>query len=249
MKKIELHVHLDGSINPKFASELMHHDVKNELIADNCTSLTEYLNKFDLPIKLLQTKENLEHFSYLLAKDLLKDDVIYAEIRFCPMLHTTILSPSEVIDAVLSGLKQVPELKTNLILCMMRNFNMDKNLEIYRLAKTYYGKGVVALDLAGDEARYKTATFKQLFDIIKMENIPFTIHAGEADGPDSVDLAIAYGAKRIGHGIRATESSETLKKLKENNITLELCPTSNLNTRLYPTILAYQIKSLITAAI
>lgn len=245
MKKIELHVHLDGSLNPTEVNKIMNNETRSLLIGKNKTSLEQYLNTFDLPIKLLQTRENLINFSKTLAMDLYEDDVIYAEIRFCPLLHTSILSKEEVVEAVLEGLRQVPEVKTRLILCMMRQFSMDKNLEIVKLAKNYLNKGVVGLDLAGDEARYKTATFKQLFEIIKIDNIPFTIHAGEADGIESIEQAISFGAKRIGHGIRAIESEETINKIIKNNVTLEVCPTSNLDTGVYKNMDEYPVKKLI----
>ena len=86
IKKIDLHLHLDGSINKEYAEKLLNKKLANELtINGKCKNLKEYLDKFDLPISLLQTKENLEQFSYLLTKDLANDNVIYAEIRFCPL--------------------------------------------------------------------------------------------------------------------------------------------------------------------
>lgn len=249
MKKIELHVHLDGSLNPAEVNKIMNKETRELLIAKNQDNLEDYLKTFDLPIKLLQSRANLINFSKALANDLYKDEVIYAEVRFCPLFHTNVLSPEEVIESVLEGFKMVPEIKINLILCMMRQYSMDKNLEIVKLAKKYLKNGVIGLDLAGDEARYKTATFRQLFEIIKIDNIPFTIHAGEADGKESIDLAIEYGAKRIGHGIRSIESEETIEKLKENNITLEVCPTSNIDTGVYETMDEYPLKQLIDSGV
>lgn len=249
MKKIELHVHLDGSLNPTEVNKIMNNETRDMLIAKKQDSLENYLKTFDLPIKLLQSRENLINFSKTLAKDLYKDEVIYAEVRFCPLFHTSILTLEEVIEAVLDGFKMVPEVKINLILCMMRQYSMDKNLEIVKLAKKYLKNGVVGLDLAGDESRYKTATFRQLFEIIKIDNIPFTIHAGEADGKESVDLAIEFGAKRIGHGIRSIESEETIKKLKENNITLEICPSSNIDTGIYENMDEYPLKQLMDSGV
>lgn len=249
MNKVELHVHLDGSLNFEYMSELIGEDSHAIVVSDSSGDLTEYLSKFDIPCRLLQKRENIVTFSRLLAEDLKKDGVLYAEVRFCPLFHTAYLSPSEVIEAVLEGISNVDDIKINLILCMMRQFPMPKNLEIVNLYKKYCDKGVVALDLAGDESRYKTATYRQLFEIIKLDNIPFVIHAGEADGPESVNLAIEYGAKRIGHGIRSIESEEVVQKLVDNNILLELCPTSNLDTHAIKNLDYFPIKDLMTAGV
>ena len=133
MKKIELHLHLDGSINIEYANKLIGADVKDKLIGTNSTSLKNYLEKFDLPGELLQSYDNIEEFSYLLGKDLEADDVIYAEVRFCPLFHIKEISVDRVILAILMGFKRVPNVKINLIFCMMRHFTYEENLEIIKL--------------------------------------------------------------------------------------------------------------------
>lgn len=234
MKKIELHCHLDGSLNIEYANKLIGFDVKDKLVSTKDKNLTEYLKRFDLPIDLLQTKDNIEEFSYLLSKDLEKDEVIYAEVRFCPLLHTKKgLSIDEVINSVIDGFYRNFSVKVNLILCMMRNLTFDENKTIIDYAIKYKDDGVVGIDLAGDEIKYKTKDFEKLFDIAKENNIPFTIHAGEADGHESIDAAIKFGAKRIGHGIKAIENKNTIKKILQNDILLEICPSSNDDTGIY----------------
>ncbi len=234
MKKIELHCHLDGSLNIEYANKLIGYDVKDKLVSTKDKNLTEYLKRFDLPIDLLQTKDNIEEFSYLLSKDLEKDEVIYAEVRFCPLLHTKKgLSIDEVINSVIDGFYRNFSVKVNLILCMMRNLTFDENKTIIDYAIKYKDDGVVGIDLAGDEIKYKTKDFEKLFDIAKENNIPFTIHAGEADGHESIDAAIKFGAKRIGHGIKAIENKNTIKKILQNDILLEICPSSNDDTGIY----------------
>lgn len=233
MKKIELHCHLDGSLNVNYINKLLGSNHTKELKVTKPVNLTKYLEKFALPIKLLQEKSQIEKFCYLLTYDLVKDDVIYAEIRFCPLFHNTILSSREVIDTVIRGLNKNKKIKTNVILCMMRQFPFEKNKEIIDLAIMYKGKGVCAIDLAGDESKYPTIEYKELFDYAKKNNIPYTIHAGESSDYHSIDAAISFDTKRIGHGINCLNNSKTIKKLIDNNITLEICPTSNINTGLY----------------
>lgn len=244
LPKVELHLHLDGSVRESTASEILGVDVSNKMQVNNCKSLSDYLSKFEIPLIVMQSKENLERISYELAVDLKKDNVIYAEIRFCPILHTKNgLSLEEVIDSVLKGLKKV-EIKTNLILCMMRNFEEDENKKIIYLAKKYLNKGVVGIDLAGDESKYKTQNYEHLFDLVKQNNIPFTIHAGEADDYNSVLSAIKFGVKRIGHGVKSVDSIETIQKIINENVTLEVCPTSNVDTCIVNVYKNHPIKKL-----
>ncbi|MCR5460283.1 MAG: adenosine deaminase family protein [Acetatifactor sp.] len=123
--------------------------------------------------------------------------------------------------------------KVNLILCAMRgDGNEAANEETLRLAGKYLVKdgGVVAMDLAGAEALFPTGKYRGLFSRAKELGIPFTIHAGEADGAESVKLALEYGASRIGHGVRSYEDPKVLQFLKEKQIPLEMCPTSNRQT-------------------
>lgn len=126
----------------------------------------------------------------------------------------------------------------------MRGDSFNKNLKVIKYAKKYLGQGVVGIDLAGNEATYPVNDYKELFEIAKKEGIPFTIHAGEADNALSVINAANLGAKRIGHGVRAIESEEALNLIKEKDITLEVCPKSNLDTNIYNKIEEHPIKKL-----
>ena len=245
MKKIELHLHLDGSLNVEYASKLLGKDCKNEMVGSNSTSLADYLKRFDLPIDLLQDYDNIVEFCYLLGKDLVNDGVLYAEVRFCPLFHNKKISVDRVITAIRVGFARVEELKINLIFCMMRHFSFDDNLKIINLAKKYLGNGCCAIDLAGSEAQFPTSDFEELFTIAKNENIPFTIHAGEADGPTSLMSAIKFGTKRIGHGVRCVEDDNVVKLIRDNNIYLEVCPTSNIDTKTFASINEHSIKRLV----
>ena len=238
MPKVELHLHLDGSVRYQTALEIIG-NIKEEdmIVSDDCHDLNEYLTKFSVPLAILQTKENLERVAYELALDLKSENVIYAEIRFAPLKHLLKgLSPEEVIESVLKGLKKV-NIKTNLILCMMRGDTFDNNLKVIALALKFLNRGVCALDLAGAESLYPTSDYKELFAIAQANGIPFTIHAGEAAGFESIKDALDFGALRIGHGIKCLEDEKLIKELKEKNILLEICPTSNIQTK---AVTAYQ---------
>lgn len=245
VRKVELHLHFDGSIDVSYTNQLLGYDASSELIDGNSSSLGEYLEKFKLPIRLLQDLDNIEMYAYLLAKALEKDEVIYAEVRLCPLFHIEKNSIDDVVAAIKRGFGKVSYVKINLIFCMMRNFSFEDNYKVIQLTKRFLGNGVVGIDLAGDEAKYKTRDFSELFNIIGKEKIPFTIHAGEADGYESVVDAILFGATRIGHGIRSIESEAVLGKLCREKITLEICPTSNINTKAVLSMEIHPIKKLV----
>lgn len=231
MNKIELHVHLDGSVRIETVAEIKGisiEEARKNMVAKNSNSLNDYLTKFDYPLDCMQDFDNIKRIAKELTIDLINDGVVYAEVRFAPILHQkNDLKLEEVIDAVLEGTKS-DKIIINIILCMMRGFSFDDNKKIIDLFN--YNKRIVGLDLAGAEAIYPNELYKDLFEIINQRKIPFTIHSGEALGYESVDSAIKLNAKRIGHGIRSVENEETIDLLIKNNVMLEVCPTSNVDT-------------------
>lgn len=247
MPKVHLHIHLDGSVPLKTASKLSglkEDTLKEKMVAkDKCLDLTEYLTKFSFPISLMQTKENLKQIANDLAEELDKENVIYSEIRFAPMFHTQNLTYDEVITSVLEGLKG-HKVITNLILCLMRGAKDSDNENTLKYAEKYLNKGVCAIDLAGDEKKYPFDNYAKFFEKAKKLNIPFTIHAGEAAGPEEVEKAVKAGAQRIGHGINSIYNEKLLLKLKQEKILLEICPTSNVQTNTVKSYSTHPIKKL-----
>lgn len=255
MKKIELHCHLDGSLNVRHASELLGHidqaETADMMTAHGSSSLADYLEKFQVPLKLLQTKRNLTEFSRLLAEDLADDGVIYAEVRFCPLLHRNRhLSARKAVEAVLEGLRKVYGIQTNVILCMMRQFDMKDNQKIIRLAAEFRNDGVCGVDLAGDEAAHPNSEFMGLFHWAQqVYQLPMTVHAGEADAFTGVDAALNADAARIGHGVRAIESAATIRRLVRLQTPLEICPSSNIDTGIYPGLSEHPIRKMLDAGV
>lgn len=245
MKKVILHVHLDGSLRPETVREWLKQDgeelslqeVKKRLMVDNdCKNLNEYLEKFDIPSQVLQTEERITRATYELYEDLSKQNVSYAEVRFAPSKHLERgLTYNQVVESAIKGMEKAKKkfnIDGNLILCCMRGENNEKdNINTLKVACNYLKKGICAVDLAGAEALYDTKNFEDLFKIAKQNNIPFTIHAGEAAGAESIQKALEFGAKRIGHGIRCIEDKELIQRIRKEGITLEICPTSNIQTQ------------------
>ena len=242
-KYIDLHLHLDGAVTSDIAKRLADMQgialpadgealEKFLSVGDDCKDLNEFLDCFELPLKLLQTAEALDECAYLVAEKMREQGVIYAEIRFAPQLHCEKgLTQRNAVDAVIRGLSR-STIKTGLILCCMRGEGIEeKNLETAELAEEYLGKGVNALDLAGAEGLFPTENFAELFAKIRKSGVPFTIHAGEADGAESVRKALEFGASRIGHGVRIKEDPELVSLIAKRGIPLEMCPNSNRLTR------------------
>lgn len=258
MKKAELHLHLDGSLRPESLLEIAKKDnielpsydldeLKKHLRVDETNKdLVEYLKRFQLPISVMQTKENLKRLAYELVEDLARENYIYAEIRFAPHLHTKQgLSREEVVEAVIEGVEEAEhkyDIEANLLLCIMRHFPEENGHEVLELAKKFKGRKVVGIDLAGDEFNYSPLLFKKVFEKAKGSEIPFTIHAGEARGVESILEALVCGASRLGHGIRAFEDEKLLDILREKKVTLECCPISNHHTQAIEDFDKYPLK-------
>ena len=241
--KILLHLHLDGAIDIddafKWVKEdgikISKKDLLRELQVDEeCHNLNDYLKKFDLPCKLLQTCERLEITSYHLFQKLAKLNVVYAEVRFAPLKHLEKgLTLDDVVISVINGFNKAnveSGIMGGIILSLMRGEEYEKNKKVVDVAKKYLGKGVVGIDLAGAEALYPTKDYVQLFSYAKTLEIPFTIHAGEAAGVESIKAALDIGAKRIGHGVKVIDDEALMERVIKENILLEVCVTSNYQT-------------------
>ncbi len=245
MPKVVLHLHLDGSLRPETVYKWLKEEgrnvtleqVKKDLMVDrNCRDLNEYLQKFDMPLEVLQTEKHIEQATFELFEDLARQNVIYSEVRFAPSLHTQKgLEYSKIVESAINGMNKAKEkynIDGNLILCCMRGKdNKQENLKTVEVSKKYLNKGVCSLDLAGAEALFPTQDFEDVFKTARDLNIPFTIHAGEAAGPESIKKALEFGARRIGHGVRCIEDNNLVNYLVQHEIPLEVCPISNLQTK------------------
>ena len=263
----ELHLHLDGSLRPETVWELGKiqgidlgakdvADVKYMMeVPEDCKTLHDCLERFELPLKVLQTADALERVSFELVEDLHNINVDYAEIRFAPQLSTEKgLTQEEVVEATIKGIKKgmdkYPDIKCGLILCCMRGENIeDRNLKTVEVAKKYLGDVVCAIDLAGAESLYPTEMFEKVFEKANEYKLPRTIHCGEAKGPESIRKALSYGTKRIGHGVNAIYDEELVKELVEKGVTLEVCVTSNYHTKVVDSIEKHPMKKLFDAGV
>ena len=244
---IDLHLHLDGSLTPEDIITLADIDgvelptrdekeLKKYLTFDGSErTLTHYLMYFDLPISVMQTKESISKSVELLVTRLARHGMLYAEIRFAPLLHTKKgLTIEEVTQSAIDGLKKGlgdGKFACQLILCCMRKVGTtEQNLETVECVRKYLGRGVCAVDLAGDEVDFNYDDYKEVFDKVKYYTLPCTIHAGERGGVAEIETAIKLGAERIGHGVHIIDSPELVEKIERLGIGVEMCPTSNYQT-------------------
>ena len=242
--KIDLHCHLDGSIQLDTMQKLLEkrgriytrEELQAELFApEDCPSLAEYLKRFELPIQCLQTKEELKEAAQSLAISAAKENVTYLEVRFAPRFSTAEgLKIPEILESVHQGLEIAREktgIYSGIIVCSMRHDSQENNLQMLKEAREMYGAGVVAWDLAGDEKAFPTSNFRELYREARKLEFPFTIHSGECGSKENIREAIELGAKRLGHGIAMRGDRELMKICREKQIGVELCPTSNLQTK------------------
>ena len=245
---IDLHLHLDGSLSiedfkylaSRNGVDLGDEFPRNVYVPNDCKSLEEYLERFDLPLSLLQDEFSIAYVTKSLVNRLYENGYIYAEIRFAPQLHTQKgMTQEDAVISALAGLKSALKDKknfdANLILCCMRQADYETNRETVKLAIKYKDQKVVCVDLAGPEAFHTGDFYRSLFDEAKDGGANIIIHAGEACGSDEVLRAVdLLHAKRIGHGVHLELNRENVRKMVEKRIAFEFCPTSNLQTTSLP---------------
>lgn len=255
LPKIELHCHLDGSLSREFVEKRLGRPVKQEelSVSDDCTSLAEYLEKFDLPIKCIMDEEGLEGAGYDVLRSMSRENVRYAEIRFAPLFsETEDLKCDRIIEAVLRGLERGKKdfgVDFGLITCAMRHHSDEENMRMIRTAREYLGYGVCAADLAGAEASYPMSRFMELFSEVKRLGMPFTLHAGECGNAQNIADAIEVGAARVGHGIAMRGHEDLIKTALAKGTGIEMCPVSNMQTKAVQSMDEYPVMEFLDAGL
>ncbi|MGN0398618.1 MAG: adenosine deaminase [Blautia sp.] len=255
LPKIELHCHLDGSLSKSFIQTRLGRTVSEEELSVNrdCRSLVEYLEKFALPGECLMDEAGLEDAGYDVLQTMSHENVIYAEIRFAPLLSVTEeMRTEQVIAALLRGLEKGKKefgVAYNVITCAMRHHSEEENFQMIKTARQFLGEGVCAADLAGAEAQYPMTEFMDLFGKTKQIGMPFTLHAGECGEAQNIVDSVKAGAKRIGHGIAMRGRYDLQKMVREAHVGIEMCPISNLQTKAVENASEYPLREFLDAGI
>jgi adenosine deaminase len=259
LPKIDLHLHLDGAIRVPTIAELGDelgiklptYDPKKLAkfvqVDRDCRSLTDFLKRFEVFYPILPFAKTQERIAYELCEDCARDNVIYFETRFAPALAANeSFSMEDAVVAALEGLRRGQRdfnVKCGLILCCYRSITPQQNVETVKLAHKYRDKGVVGIDLAGDELHFPAAPHAEAFALAGKLDIPVTIHAGEGGKPENIREAVFdHGATRIGHGVALEKDSELLKRVRDRGTTFEICLTSNLQTCSVPSVAKHPFK-------
>lgn len=242
LNKIDLHLHIDGSVKPETVYELSRkyniepecnltlEEIKNSMMIPEGEYDPDFLT-FNPPIRVMQTAEGLTRVTRELVERLEAEGLIYAELRFAPQYHVNGgLTQEDVVIAAIEGLNQglanCKTLKAGLILCTMNHCNPAENhaenIETVHLTKKYLGKGVCGVDMAGYEERMPE--YADIFELAHELNLPCTTHSEFTVGD-----ALKYNTTRIGHGYQAALIPELTEAVIEKGVTLEMCPDSSLS--------------------
>ena len=274
LPKTDLHRHLEGAIRPATIAEICRaHRVKlptydaaelANLIqpgkpADNLAAFLE-------PLKLIKfcftDKEAISRIAYEAVEDAHLDNVRYIELRFTPdfMAFYYRLSLSDVMDGIVAGVNLAARrfpVVVKLIVSLCRDHSPEsigpswpEATEVARVAADYADRGVVGFDLSGVESGFPPELFVRPFEIARQAGLGITVHAGEGAGPESVRGAIEHlGATRIGHGVRIVCDPDVLRLVKDQGVTLEICPTSNVLTRAVESLESHPVRRLYEAGL
>ncbi|KRM72022.1 adenosine deaminase [Lacticaseibacillus brantae] len=252
--KVELHCHLDGSLSlPAIRQLATMADIAipaadADLISlvrapDTVTTLEEYLKTFDFIAPLLQTKAALTLAAHDVLAQAAAENVRYIEVRFAPELSTFgELSYAETIDAVLLGLRQGMDefdIQAQALICGMRQSSDAINAAVFAATAPFLSRGVAGGDFAGNEADFPTHVVTQAIASAQALHIPLTFHAGEDHCPQNIAEAIGLGIRRIGHGTACYDQPDLIQQIVQTDTTVELCLTSNLQTKAAANLAAF----------
>jgi adenosine deaminase len=264
LPKAELHQHLDGSVRPDTAVELAAaagmrldlEEARRRMIGpERCASQAELLTFFDLPVSLLQTADSLERVTAELVEDLMLDGIQYAEVRWAPRLHLERgLSVAAVIEAVVAGVARPASAhgsvtpRIGLIVTAMRQHPPAANVELAKVAATI-GWPVVGFDLAGPEAHWPAAPHAAAFNAAAAGGLSLTAHAGETPDPRRVREVLDFDVRRVAHGVTVRDDPGLADLVRARDVTLDLCPTSNVQAGVVTDLADHPIATLHRAGV
>ncbi len=243
LPKVELHLHADCSLSYAVVSRLnpsiTQDEYRNDFIPPaKCANLVEVLTRATNSVALMQTEEQLRLVIFDVFEQLQQENVFYAELRFAPLLHTekglSVEDVIEIVEAAASSASQTTGVETRLILCTLRHFSAEQSMQTVKLVERFKGTFVTALDIVGDEAGFPLDAHIPAFQFAAQNGIPYTAHAGESRGAESV-----------------WETLRTLRpsRMRREHVHLELCPTSNFRTNAVDTYAEHPIERLYEAGI
>jgi len=259
LPKVELHLHLDCSLSYAVVSQIdpsitLEEYRTNFIAPAKCINLTDFLSRAPRSFPLMQTEEHLRLVTLDLFEQLRRDHVLYAEIRFAPLLHTERgLSAHEVVTSVEAATAQAVRstgIEARIILCTLRFYSAEQSLETVHLVEDFCGTYVAGFDIAADTPGNVIDAHTAAFQYARDRHIPYTAHAGESRGLDNVwETVQRFVPSRLGHGVCSIEDPALLEHLRQQQIHLEACPSCNVQTNCYDTYADHPIDKLHRAGI
>jgi len=259
--KAEIHVHLEATITPdlcrKFASKnkvVLSDDIFGNKYAYDWSDFYDFIKKYDLVTSVIHTPEDYRELTYIYLKDCAVNNVIYVEAMISST-HAKLkgMTYDSFLEGIYEASKQAEKdfgIVSRFIMNGIRHLGPDsvQNTaeEVLKNPHPY----LVGFGLAGDELYFPPALFTKTFDILKESNFPITVHAGEWDGPENIHNAInLLHPTRLGHGVRCIEDPNLVQEIIDKDIVLEVCPTSNIATKIYKNYDAHPVKKLFKAGV
>ena len=259
LPKVELHLHLDCSLSYAVVSQIdptiTLEKFDAEFIAPaKCEDLIDYISRAPSSYPLMQTADHLRLVVLDLFEQLQEDNVIYAEMRFAPLLHIEGgLTPRQVVESVESAVAEAVRdtgIEARIILCTLRFYSQAQSLETVKLVEDFLGTYVAAFDIAADKPGDVITDHVAAFEYARQHGIPYTAHVGESRGVQNFwDTLEAFAPKRVGHGVCSIEDPQLLKRVRAERIHLEACPTCNVQTDCYDTYADHPIDRLYRAGV
>ncbi len=250
LRKAELHVHLEGSVEPETVLEINPAlDVSEVRRKYHHTDFRGFIQSYVWINRQLQTPEHYGLITRRLLERLAAENVEYAEIN----LSTGVILWKEqnfagIFDAISREAEASP-VDVYWVFDAVRQFGAEQARRVAELAVERRDEGVVGFGIGGDEVAGPAGWFKEVFDFAIDEGLAIVPHAGESDGPDSVWACVNMGARRIGHGFRAAEDPELVEYLRDRQIPLEICLSSNVRTGSVPSMEAHPVRRLFDAGV
>jgi adenosine deaminase len=253
--KVELHIHLEGSIPIETLFEFIQRD-GNESLIKSISDLRDKLKYKDFPHfielwiwknKFIKSERDFETITYQVLKELDKQNVKYAEIFYSPGDYDKYgFSAKLITENIIKARNKAHKdfgIRSEFIVDVIRDLDADEGLKKIEELKEYLGKGLIGVGLGGSEHNFPAKRHKEVYKRAKELGYRLVAHAGEADGAESIwDSINSLNTERIGHGVRANEDPELVSYLKEKQIPLEVCPISNVKTGVYNSIKEHPVK-------
>jgi adenosine deaminase len=259
MPKVELHVHMEGSIQPEtllLLAERNQVDLPAKTIEElhkwyTFTDFPHFIEIYRLIGKCLRTADDIELIARQFLVGQAKQNILYSEVTYTP--YSQYMANGIPFADQLAGLNRAQAWAKDELgveMGIITDISRDVEPELGNIVAEWAVQGmhncVIALGLGGYEVGNPPEKFREAFDIVHKAGLPAVIHAGETGGPDSIRGAMdALHAVRIGHGVRCLEDADLVKRLRDEQIPLEVCPTSNICLKVFPSLEEHSLPKLV----